>query len=239
MASSPDPQAYPISSYNYLIVNTSANSDKGKNDTIGQYVIYSVTEGQRLAADLGYSPLPPNLVQQAFDAVATVPGAPAPPPLGEWGKYYLQLGVQAAVGADKAAVAKKAAAAKSAAAAAGTGAAAGGTKSGTKKSGSSSVGGGTAGTTGGPTAEGGAATDPGAAAVDASGAPVDESVAPESSTSGQITNSSNQLQPDDPQLVAIAQPAPVSRLPFGLAMLVLVFVPPAVMAFGRRKKAIL
>jgi len=232
VADSPDPQAYPISSYNYLIVNTSAQSDRGKNDTIGQYTIYSITEGQRLSADLGYSPLPPNLVQQGLDAVGTVPGAPVPPPLGEWGKYYLQLGVQAAVGADRAtAAAKKSAAAKAAAAAGGAGTAAGGTKNGTKKPGSTSAG------TAGATAPDGTPIDPAAAAADGSGIAADGSVAPDGSASGQITNSSNQLQPDDPQLVAIAQPAPISRLPFGLAMLVLVFVPPAVLAFSRRKKA--
>jgi phosphate ABC transporter phosphate-binding protein len=88
------PESYAISSYNYLIVPT-GGLDAGKGETLGKFVIYSVTEGQAKAAQLGYSPLPPNLVQQALDVVKQIPGAPAPPPLGDYGKYYEQLAVSA------------------------------------------------------------------------------------------------------------------------------------------------
>ena len=86
------PEAYAISSYNYAIVPTTGFSpDKGS--TLGKYLIYSLTLGQGKAATLGYSPLPPNLVQQGFDVIRQIPGAPDPGPLGDWGKDYLALDV--------------------------------------------------------------------------------------------------------------------------------------------------
>ncbi len=85
-------ETYPISSYNYMIVPT-ADLAEDKGDVLGRYVIYSVTAGQGKAAPLGYSPLPPNLVQQALDVVRQIPGAPTPPPLGSWGSFYEQLEV--------------------------------------------------------------------------------------------------------------------------------------------------
>lgn len=90
------PETYAISSYNYLIAPTAGFDDPAKGDPLGKYIVYSVTEGQGKAARLGYSPLPPNLVQQALDAVRQIPGAPEPPPLGNWGRFYEQLEVSKA-----------------------------------------------------------------------------------------------------------------------------------------------
>lgn len=88
----PDPSAYALSSYNYGIVPTSG-LDAAKGDTLGRFVVLAVTAGQAKMAQLGYSPLPPNLVEQALSVVGSIPGAPSPPPLGDWGRYYLQLNV--------------------------------------------------------------------------------------------------------------------------------------------------
>lgn len=88
-----DPATYPISSYNYAIVPTTA-FDPAKGDTLGRFLIYSITEGQRKAAALAYSPLPPNLVQQGLDVLKRVPGGPTPPPLGDWGRFYEDLEVE-------------------------------------------------------------------------------------------------------------------------------------------------
>lgn len=85
-------EAYPISSYNYLVVPT-ADLAEGKGETLGRYLIDAVTQGQSKAAVLGYSPLPPNLVQFALDQVPLIPGAPTPPPLGDWGRFYESLEV--------------------------------------------------------------------------------------------------------------------------------------------------
>jgi phosphate transport system substrate-binding protein len=86
----PRSAAYPISSYTYLIVPTDG-LDPARGETLGAFVVYSVTAGQAKAADLGYSPLTPNLVQHALDQVARIPGAAPPPPLGDWGRFYEAL----------------------------------------------------------------------------------------------------------------------------------------------------
>jgi phosphate transport system substrate-binding protein len=81
----PDPRAYPVSSYSYMIVPTSTTApftaDKGA--TLGRFILYFLCTGQQKAKQLGYSPLPPNLVQFGFDAEKLIPGAPAPPPLSQ------------------------------------------------------------------------------------------------------------------------------------------------------------
>lgn len=79
----PDPRAYPLSSYSYMIAPVSTNApfsaEKGK--VLGQFINYLLCEGQQKAQPLGYAPLPPNLVQSAFEVVREIPGAPAPPAL--------------------------------------------------------------------------------------------------------------------------------------------------------------
>lgn len=76
----PEPNAYPMSSYSYLITPT-AGFDPAKGAVLGTWLIYIACAGQREAAPLGYSPLPPNLVQDVFDAERRIPGAPPVPPL--------------------------------------------------------------------------------------------------------------------------------------------------------------
>jgi len=76
----PEPSAYPMSSYSYMITPTSG-LDPGKGFVLGTWIIYIACHGQTEAAPLGYSPLPPNLVQADFEAVRRIPGAPAPPPV--------------------------------------------------------------------------------------------------------------------------------------------------------------
>ena len=72
--------AYPLSSYSYMIIpTTGVNADKAK--VIGQFAVYFACEGQQKAGVLGYSPLPENLVKAVFDAVSGLQGADAPPAL--------------------------------------------------------------------------------------------------------------------------------------------------------------
>jgi len=74
-----DPRAYPLSSYSYMIVPTALqapiNADKGY--TLGKFAYYFLCQGQNQADDLGYSPLPLNLVQAGFDQVKKIPGVQA------------------------------------------------------------------------------------------------------------------------------------------------------------------
>ena len=91
----PEPNAYPMSSYSYMILpcvappsesptcSTSAPPNFGtdKGFVLGTWIIYIACAGQREAAPLGYSPLPPNLIQADFNAVNRLPGHPTTPPL--------------------------------------------------------------------------------------------------------------------------------------------------------------
>lgn len=76
-----DPRAYPVSSYSYMIVPTSTASpfSAEKGDVLGKFILYFLCAGQQKAAQLGYSPLPKNLVLAAFEAERLIPGAPTPP----------------------------------------------------------------------------------------------------------------------------------------------------------------
>jgi phosphate transport system substrate-binding protein len=72
----PDPSAYPMSSYSYMIVPTQPGGvfTAEKGYTLGEFVRYVVCDGQKQAGALGYSPLPMNLVKAAFDQIKRIPG---------------------------------------------------------------------------------------------------------------------------------------------------------------------
>ncbi|MCX6500923.1 MAG: phosphate ABC transporter substrate-binding protein PstS [Microbacterium sp.] len=73
----PDPSAYPMSSYSYMIVPTQTGGvfNESKGYTLGEFVKYIVCEGQKQAGALGYSPLPNNLVAAAFAQIKRIPGS--------------------------------------------------------------------------------------------------------------------------------------------------------------------
>jgi phosphate transport system substrate-binding protein len=81
----PDPRAYPVSSYSYMIVPTTTAKPftAAKGTTLSKFILYFVCVGQQKAAQLGYSPLPKNLVQVAFNSVAKIPGHVNPPPIDD------------------------------------------------------------------------------------------------------------------------------------------------------------
>jgi phosphate transport system substrate-binding protein len=80
-----DPRSYPVSSYSYMIVPTTTAPPftAAKGVTLSKFIEYFVCVGQQKAAQLGYSPLPKNLVQIAFDAVNKIPGHVPPPPIDD------------------------------------------------------------------------------------------------------------------------------------------------------------
>jgi phosphate transport system substrate-binding protein len=97
----PDPNSYPNSSYSYMIVRT--DSPPAKSQTTGRFIVYSVCDGQAKAEPLGYAPMPPNLRQAAFDGMAAMPGAPAPPSMedclrGGVGESFVQSGAASGSG---------------------------------------------------------------------------------------------------------------------------------------------
>ncbi|MGH3841539.1 MAG: phosphate ABC transporter substrate-binding protein PstS [Pseudonocardiaceae bacterium] len=73
----PDPRAYPLSSYSYMIIpkDTSANFNTEKGRTLSDFAYYFLCEGQQQADALGYSPLPINLVAAGVDQVGQIPGS--------------------------------------------------------------------------------------------------------------------------------------------------------------------
>ena len=82
-----DPRSYPLSSYSYLIVprqgaNVPNNFTPAAGKTLSTYINYFLCAGQRFSADLGYSPLPLNLVQGGLAQAAKVPGAVPEPNIG-------------------------------------------------------------------------------------------------------------------------------------------------------------
>ena len=54
-----------------------------KGGPMSEFILYAICAGQQKSAQLGYSPLPENLVKQAFGAIAKIPGHVAIPPLDQ------------------------------------------------------------------------------------------------------------------------------------------------------------
>ncbi|HEY7946398.1 MAG TPA: substrate-binding domain-containing protein [Acidimicrobiales bacterium] len=91
------PNAYPLSAYSYLVApcnpalaaaqkfscagpqgTSPFTPDRGQE--LGQFVNFMACAGQEKMALLGYSPLPPNLVQEDFNAIGRMNGGQQPPP---------------------------------------------------------------------------------------------------------------------------------------------------------------
>ncbi|WP_255638300.1 phosphate ABC transporter substrate-binding protein PstS [Amycolatopsis sp. DSM 110486] len=76
-----DPRTYPLSSYSYMILPTTPTApftvEKGR--TLSDFAYYFLCEGQQQADQLGYSPLPINLVKAGLNQVARIPGSTKKP----------------------------------------------------------------------------------------------------------------------------------------------------------------
>ena len=88
--------AYPLSAYSYFVTQCvqkqaaaqNASCDgKGKvtmgsaqGAELSQFIAFVACLGQKSMAELGYTPLPPNLVELAFQAAGRLPGGVTPPP---------------------------------------------------------------------------------------------------------------------------------------------------------------
>ena len=71
----PDARTYPLSSYSYMILPTYQGFDINKGKTLAAFSYYAMCQGQQESGPLGYSPMPINLVQAAFDQIRKIPGA--------------------------------------------------------------------------------------------------------------------------------------------------------------------
>jgi phosphate ABC transporter permease subunit PstA/phosphate ABC transporter phosphate-binding protein len=80
---STSPTAYPLSSYSYMIVPQGTMSTlapgshftAAKGKTLSAFDYFFLCTGQAQAPDLGYSPLPPNLVLAGLKVVSRIPGS--------------------------------------------------------------------------------------------------------------------------------------------------------------------
>lgn len=75
-----DPRSYPLSSYSYFIVPRTPkpppifNSPAGKGKSLSTFINYMLCGGQAHVDQLGYSPLPVNLVRGGFLQDSFIPG---------------------------------------------------------------------------------------------------------------------------------------------------------------------
>ena len=90
--------AYPLSAYSYLVApcspglaagqqsqcaggpGSTSPFPSGKGQALGQFAAFLACAGQEKMATLGYSPLPPILVQADFNAIGRLNGGQWPPP---------------------------------------------------------------------------------------------------------------------------------------------------------------
>src|SRR5208283_881254 len=71
IVNSPNPEAYPIASFTWLLIYKQMD-DHVKGKAIVDFIRWAITDGQKYAQDLDYAPLPPNvveLVQKKLDQV--------------------------------------------------------------------------------------------------------------------------------------------------------------------------
>jgi len=71
ITNAPGKAAYPISSFTWLLFYESPK-DKQRAKIMVDFVKWAVTDGQKYAADLGYAPLPPEVVTLVMDAVKRI-----------------------------------------------------------------------------------------------------------------------------------------------------------------------
>jgi len=77
----PDPRAYPLSSYVYMIEPTGVypspepNITTAKRQSIADFAYYAICQGQREIGPIGYSPLPVNLVEAGFGQIQKLKSA--------------------------------------------------------------------------------------------------------------------------------------------------------------------
>lgn len=89
------PDAYPLSSYGYLVTacsptlaskqgtkcdgTGSSTFSKAEGSVLGKFITFMACAGQENISALGYAPLPKNLVQEDFNAIGRLPGGVQPP----------------------------------------------------------------------------------------------------------------------------------------------------------------
>jgi len=80
-----DPLAYPLSAYSYVVTQCANAGDRptckgnysngGVSETLAKWLRYIACDGQVNMAQIGYSPLPPNLSQEMANSIARMQGS--------------------------------------------------------------------------------------------------------------------------------------------------------------------
>ena len=71
ITNAPGKDVYPISSFTWLLLQE-APSDVQRSKTMVDFVRWAITDGQKFAPELGYAPLPPDVVKLELAALAKV-----------------------------------------------------------------------------------------------------------------------------------------------------------------------
>jgi phosphate transport system substrate-binding protein len=71
ITNAPGDDAYPISSFTWLLLYQSP-SDKAQAKVMNDFVKWALTDGQKYCKDLGYAPLPQNVVDMEMKQLATI-----------------------------------------------------------------------------------------------------------------------------------------------------------------------
>jgi phosphate transport system substrate-binding protein len=71
ITNAPGDNAYPISSFTWLLLYESPK-DKNAAKTMVEFMKWALTDGQKLAKDLGYAPLPENVVKLELEALKKI-----------------------------------------------------------------------------------------------------------------------------------------------------------------------
>jgi phosphate transport system substrate-binding protein len=71
ITNAPGPGVYPISSFTWLLLYQNPK-DKTASKVMVDFVKWALTDGQKYCAELGYAPLPPEVVQMEMKALATI-----------------------------------------------------------------------------------------------------------------------------------------------------------------------
>ena len=71
ITNAPGKGVYPISSFTWLLLYENPK-DKAQGKVMVDFMKWALTDGQKFAADLGYAPLPPDVVKLELAALATI-----------------------------------------------------------------------------------------------------------------------------------------------------------------------
>ena len=71
ITNAPGAGVYPVSSFTWLLLYESPK-EKADAQTMVEFLKWALTDGQKYCAELGYAPLPPNVVKMEMAALAKI-----------------------------------------------------------------------------------------------------------------------------------------------------------------------